>query len=264
MRNSLNEVISNIIKKVLTTVEDESDMSNLENHNVMKKKLLDKLILRVYDKHAFCRSHILGILSNLCEENTIPRDYLFDIFKKACDRIKDVSAHVRKKAIQLLTITMKYYYVIYVESQKQIESKKFLSKEKIEKDLNNNKMEEADIKNGILELEETLKEITDPLKPEIQEIQADIKALKRKYDHCMNMRKCLQEYKEILVSVEEICPNLEVLLGSKNIGDVVETIKLLTFLHKTNIESSKVKLFLLNFIRNFMIFLRLELRKCWF
>jgi len=164
----------------------------------------------------------------------------------------------------LLTITMKYYYVIYVESQKQIESKKFLSKEKIEKDLNNNKMEEADIKNGILELEETLKEITDPLKPEIQEIQADIKALKRKYDHCMNMRKCLQEYKEILVSVEEICPNLEVLLGSKNIGDVVETIKLLTFLHKTNIESSKVKLFLLNFIRNFMIFLRLELRKCWF
>ena len=247
MRNSLNEIISNIIKKVLTTVEDESDMNNLENHNAMKKKLLDKLLLRVYDKHAFCRSHILGILSGLCEGNTVPRDYLFDIFKKACDRIKDVSAHVRKKAIQLLMITMQYYFAIYVESQKQIEIKKFLSKEKIEKDLNNNKMEEADIKNGIAELEESLKEIIDPLKPELQEIHADIKALKRKHEHCMNMRKCLQEYREMLVSIEEICPNLEVLLGSKNIGDVVETIKLLTFLSKTNVESSRVKHIIFSF-----------------
>ena len=225
---------------MLTSSEDENDMNNQENHIIMKKKLLDKLILRVYDKHAFCRSHILGVLSSLCESNTVPRDYLFEIFTKACDRIKDVSAHVRKKAIQLLTITMHYYFVIYVESQKQIDKKKFLTKEKIEKDLNNNRLEEGDIKQGISELEESLKQIDDPLKPEINEIQTDIKSLKRKLEQCLNMRKCLQEYKDILLAIEGICPNLEVLLGSKNIGDVSETIKLLTFLHKTNIESSKV------------------------
>jgi len=240
LRNALNEIIANIIKKVLTTSEEENDMNNQENHIIMKKKLLDKMILRVYDKHAFCRSHVLGVLSNLCEANTVPRDYLFEIFKKACDRIKDVSAHVRKKTIQLLTITMRYYYVIYVESQKQIENKKFLSKERIEKDLNDNRLEEADIKQNLFELEESLKKIDDPLKPEVNEIQADIKALKRKLEQNMNMRKCLQEYKEILLSIEEICPNLEILLGSKNIGDVVETIRLMTFLFKTNIESSKV------------------------
>lgn len=206
----------------------------------MKKKLLDKLIPRVYDKHAYCRSHVLGILSNLCEANTVPRDYLFEILKKACDRMKDVSAHVRKKAIQLIIITMQYYYVIFVQSQKQIEIKKFLGKERLDKDLNNNKLEENEIKNGLLELEDSLKQIEDPLSPQIAEIQADIKSLKRKLDQCLNMRKYLQEYKEILLAIEDICPNLEILLGSKNIGDVLETIKLLTFLYKQNIESSRV------------------------
>lgn len=215
-------------------------MNNQENHITMKKKLLDKLILRIYDKISFCRSHVLGVLSSLCEGNTIPRDYLFQIFKKACERIKDVSAHVRKKAIQLLMITMHYYYVIYVESQKQIEVKKFLSKEKIEKDLNNSKLEEVDIKQEITELEESLKKIEDPLNPQINEIQADTKALKRKLDQCLTMRKYLHEYLEILLNIEEICPNLEILLGSKNLGDVIETIRLFTFLFRTNIESSKV------------------------
>lgn len=215
-------------------------MNNQENHSAMKKKLLDKLIVRVYDKHAFCRSHILSILSGLCESNTIPREYLFDIFKKACDRIKDVSAHVRKKAIQLLIITMQYYYVIYVESQKQSETRKFLSLEKVEKDLSINKLQEEDIVNGMAEIEESIKQVKDPLNPELQELQADLKALKKKNEMCATMRRCLQEYKEVLQAVQEIAPNLEMLLGSKNVGDVLETIKLLTFLHKTNIESCKV------------------------
>lgn len=228
---------------MLTVSEEENDMNNQENHIMMKKKLLDKLIPRVYDKHAYCRSHILGVLSSLCEGNTVPRDYLFEIFKKACDRIKDVSAHVRKKAIQLIIITMQYYYLLFVESQKQIEIKKFLTKERLDKDLNNSRLEESEIKQGLMELEESLKQIEDPLNPQINEIQADIKSLKRKHEQCLNMRKYLQEYKEILLAIDEICPNLEILLGSKNIGDVLETIKLITYLYRNNIESSKVIFF---------------------
>lgn len=65
----------------------------------MKKKLLDRLIHRVYDKHAHGRTHVLGILASLCEENVVPVDFLQPILKVACDRIRDVSANVRKKAI---------------------------------------------------------------------------------------------------------------------------------------------------------------------
>ena len=54
----------------------------------MKKRLLDKLLKRIYDKHAFARSHTLGTLASLCKENFIPLDYIDPIFHKACDRIK--------------------------------------------------------------------------------------------------------------------------------------------------------------------------------
>lgn len=65
----------------------------------MKNKLLDKLIQRVYDKNAFARTYVLGVLSQLCEDNVIPLEYLKPILQVACDRIKDVSALVRRKAI---------------------------------------------------------------------------------------------------------------------------------------------------------------------
>ncbi len=79
LRNALNEIISNIIKKVLTNADIEDDSLFQENHKNMKKKLLERLIQRVYDKHAFCRSNVLGILANLCEENTIPRNFLLEV-----------------------------------------------------------------------------------------------------------------------------------------------------------------------------------------
>lgn len=81
-----------------------------------KKKLLDTLITRIFDKHAYCRSCVLGVLGDLCSENVVPKDYLMPILKCGCDRMKDASAHVRKKAITLLYMVMKYYRVIFVES----------------------------------------------------------------------------------------------------------------------------------------------------
>lgn len=243
LRNALSEIIANIIQKVLTNLDKEDDSNFQENHLNMKKKLLERLIQRVYDKHAFCRSHSLGLLANLCENNTIPRDFLMEVFKKACDRIKDVSANVRKRAIQLLTITVQYYYVIFVESQKQMNSKKFLTKLDLEKDISENKTMEEELRISLEEIEKNMMKIEDPLNEEINDMHSELNSLKRKLEQTLNLRKYLVEYRDILIEIDEICPNLEQLLGSKNIGDIQETVRLLTFMNKFNIESSKVKIF---------------------
>ncbi len=66
------------------------------------------LINRVYDKHAFCRAHVilkkfnlkvLGVIIDLCDNNCIPMEYIKKMFKIAIGRTKDIGAIVRRRAL---------------------------------------------------------------------------------------------------------------------------------------------------------------------
>lgn len=107
LRNAVVDIMGNIIKLVLSSrnlpTDDQGiDEDELENHDKAKEKILDALVQRIYDKHAFCRSHVLNVFIELCQANLIPQSYLFPLIGCACDRIKDTSANVRRKAIILL------------------------------------------------------------------------------------------------------------------------------------------------------------------
>lgn len=55
--------------------------------------------MRLYDKHAYARLHTLDIISELVEKNLMSYNLLKLFLGKAIERIKDLSAFVRKKAI---------------------------------------------------------------------------------------------------------------------------------------------------------------------
>jgi hypothetical protein len=74
----------------------------------MKLNLLDKLIERVYDKHAHSRSCVLGVLSDLCQENVIPMETLGSLLKIAADRVI------------LITLNLITVYLSYIINKKQI------------------------------------------------------------------------------------------------------------------------------------------------
>ena len=38
------------------------------------------------------------------------------LLKCGCDRLKDISAHVRKRAINLIYVVLKYYHLVFVET----------------------------------------------------------------------------------------------------------------------------------------------------
>ena len=155
LRNALTEILSIIIEKVLThnnntttlgkqqqqsteeqDDDDDKDQSNeekesaaKESHKVVRKKLLDHLLRRVYDKNAHARTSTLTVLCDLCEKNCIPQDTLLSVLKAACDRSKDTSVYVRRRSIQLIQLCVRFYYVILVESQRK--RKRFLSKQEL-------------------------------------------------------------------------------------------------------------------------------------
>lgn len=113
----------------------------------------------------------------------------------------------------------------------------------LKKEINENKQEEEDKRKSLEDVEQEMLNTSELSNENLEELQGIQNGLKRKLEQIVNLRKYLLEYREILEDIKEICPNLEQLLGSKNQFDVLETMKLLTFMFKCNIESSKVYAF---------------------
>lgn len=153
-------------------MQEEEDFESQQNHIQMKKRLLERLIKRVYDKHAYARSNILGLLQQLCEENVVPADFLQPVLRAACDRLRDVSANVRKKALQLLRICIDFNFALFVASQKK---HKFLTKQQIDTELMLNNQE------------------LDTIKAELAQIDVQLHALNEEdvdeYDNLMETHK---------------------------------------------------------------------------
>ena len=71
-----------------------------------REKFITTFLQRIYDKHSFCRSHVLGTLTQLASDKLVEKKYLLLLLKAGIDRVKDQSIIVRKKALQLLNATI--------------------------------------------------------------------------------------------------------------------------------------------------------------
>ena len=67
-----------------------------------KEKFITTLLQRIYDKSSFCRSHVLGILSQLATDKVVPKKYLILFLKAGIDRVKDQTINTRRRALQLI------------------------------------------------------------------------------------------------------------------------------------------------------------------
>ncbi|KAL4444819.1 hypothetical protein ABPG74_016027 [Tetrahymena malaccensis] len=267
LRNAVVEIMGNIIKNVLSTrqnlPQDEQSLQEeeSENHEKAKEKILDALIQRIYDKHAFSRSHVLQVFIDLCTQNLVPQNYLFPLLGCACDRIKDTSANVRKKAIILLLKIMEFYFIIFAASQNRV---KFHTLEELEREQSFNETEKQELISEQKQIEEKLQDrqqqsynfnqikikesLTFLINQQIifilirenvesfHEFQHDLNQVKRKIELCLKLKQNLDEYTKMINQIELIMPNLLQLLGSKNNSDVTETIKLMIYLYQTNIQ----------------------------
>lgn len=72
-----------------------------------------------------------------------------------------------------------------------------------------------------------------------EELQGDLKCLKRKCEQARQRELHLLEYEEVIQCVSRITPMLEQLLGSKSQFDVVESIYFLQYLFQNGIESAE-------------------------
>ena len=60
LRNAIVDIMTNILRLVLAPAEQEEDI-----YKEPREKFLSTLLQRIYDKHSFCRCHVLGVLGRL-------------------------------------------------------------------------------------------------------------------------------------------------------------------------------------------------------
>ncbi len=195
----MSEVLANIIKGYLSRSQADDDPENQDNQNKTKRKLLDKLLTRIYDKHAFARSHVVGIWIELCQEDVVPKEYLLELLKSSCDRLKDVSAHVRKKSIQLLSVVISIYHKIFVPQTK----KSFIHKDEISKEIQFTLQEKEDIKKQIKRANESAKQLIEDSE-EYNEMQNEINSMQKRLEESDKVLALLEEYKQILVLIDSV------------------------------------------------------------
>ena len=200
LRNALTEIISEIIKQVLTSKDaEEEGLDNQDTHKKAKGRLLDKLLKRVNDKHAYSRSNVLKAFVDLCTSNVIPKEYLQKILQKGCERIKDASANVRKKALELLDKILRMYYTIFVGTS----DSGFLSKPELERQIKFSQDEEKEIEKQLLVLEEKGKGYMENSE-EYSEIQSEIKIQQRKLESNQAAQQHTKEYISMLESIQKV------------------------------------------------------------
>jgi hypothetical protein len=187
-------------------------------------------------------------------KNVIEPYFYEDLMSVALGRIKDVSINVRKASMSLLEEIIKIKAIFYEVNEKKGDG--FLSNKAIDVELDNlNKVfkEHSDAADKVKEDIKALRlqfveenpdsnkdEINDKLKEDAKFIE-----LKEQYDKHMKNKTDQEDfidfyngYKSLLSSLESSVPLLTQLLGSKTQSDIIESIKLLTYLQKMKIEKA--------------------------
>lgn len=200
LRNALTEILTEIIKSVLTQKEETGD--DLDNQDAYKKakiRLLDKLVKRVNDKNAYSRAHVMKSLVDLCTSNVVPQQYLKVMLQKGCERIKDISANVRKKALELLDKVIRIYYNIFVGN---VDSG-FMSSSEIQRQQQFNSEEEEDARRQISAIEEKARSQLRGIE-EYEKLQSDLRIQRRKLESLKTQEEHITEYLHMLNSIEKV------------------------------------------------------------
>jgi hypothetical protein len=155
IRNSLLEILGNIIVLILCKTDDIPDVDMRNSYLRAKEKYIDILFDRIYDKNSYCRSKVLQIFEKLCENNCITMSNYYRLIDEASKRLKDDKSQVRKKAISIINRIIIIYSQIF-------KTNKFLTVIELEKIL-------SDTNDNIKKLEEEVKRI------ETRQIEISIK-----------------------------------------------------------------------------------------
>lgn len=253
LRIAFVNIVTNFVIEVLTrNIQDNEDADVRNSYQRTKDKLLRILLRRIYDKTSFVRKEVLNCFKLLIVKNVIEPYFYEDLMKVCLGRIKDNSINVRKASMALLEEIIKIKAIFYEVNEKKGDG--FLSKKTIDEELSNlDRMLQKDteqaesIKEQIKALRATFMEEN----PEVgnEEINKQLKEderfieLREKYDKVQKNKADKEDfiefytgYKTLLVSLESCVPLLTQLLGSKTQSDVVESVKLLTYLQKMKIE----------------------------
>ena len=253
LRISFVNIVTNFIIDVLTkNIQEVEDADMRSNYQKTKDKLLRILLRRIYDKTSYVRKEVLNWFKLLIVKNVIEPYFYEDLMAIALSRIKDWTINVRKAAMALLEEIVKIKAIFYEVNEKKGDG--FMSKKTIDEEISNfdkmiseNAQKIDDIKNEI----KNLKNIFTDEHPEIskEEINDSLKndprfiELKEQYDKIQknkadqeDFREFYNGYKTLIISLENSIPLLTQLLGSKNQADIIESVKLLTYLQKMKIE----------------------------
>ncbi len=222
IRNSLVEVIANVIINILCNVDDISDVDTRNNYLKTKEKFIDILFDRIYDKNGFCRSKVLAIFEKLAENNTISVPTYMRLLTETSGRLRDEKSHVRKRAISLIGKIISMYAIIF-------KCDRFLNYEELQEVI-------AQSEKKINDMEAQIKEIESKGEGNVDN-EEKTKLLEEVSKENMVI-EYFQNYKNVLKTIDKVIPLISQLLGSKNISDVQESIDLFIVLHKLRISSS--------------------------
>ncbi|KAK7066921.1 Ncapd2p [Halocaridina rubra] len=101
MRNCVLSVLGALVLKVLSGEDLEEKTKDLRD------QCLDHLEDHIHDVHAFVRSKVLHIWTDLITEKAVPLRRQQQVLKLVIGRLQDKSSLVRKNAVQLLTAFLK-------------------------------------------------------------------------------------------------------------------------------------------------------------
>lgn len=254
IRNTLVEVISNVIIKILCNIDDIQEVDTRNNYLKTKEKFIEILFDRIYDKSGFCRSKVLHVFEKLCDANTISVSNYNKLLKEASGRLKDEKAHVRKRAISLISKIILIYAAIF-------KCDRFLTYGEIQSVMDNSTNNSEECKKKIKEIDRKLVDISKKYEDEYEDgrdspviridsipTKLDIRRAEELEDEKNKLREEINKeqtildyfysYKSVLKAIDNIVPLAIQLLGSKNFSDVQETIDLFVVLHKLRISSA--------------------------
>ena len=250
LRNSIIEIVGNLIVNYLCFYDNIEDV-NIRTNLIKSKELFTEcLFKRVYDKSSFCRAKVLKMLEKVCLSNAISPLNLLRLLNITAGRLKDEKSVVRKKALSLIGQIIIMYTIVF-------QTKTLMTIDEINTEINNYELLIKEESNKITKIQKELVEISQ--KPEENKRKSnmendnqmikDQQIKKRKQSieeisesktkHQMTLDH-LVDYKKVITKIEEIVPFIIQLLGSKNLGDVQESITLMLILNNLGVKSSFV------------------------
>lgn len=255
LRMAFVNIMTNFIIEILTNnINDIEDAELRTNYQKTKEKLLKILLRRVYDRTSWVRKEVLNCFKLMVVKNNIEPYFYSELIAVNLGRMKDCSTNVRKAAMSLFEEIIKIKAIFYEINEK--EGAGFESVKKINENIMSISKIVKEHHDGSEKSKEQIKalrsEFVDKFPNEDKDaINEKLKVderfltLKEQYDNLMKQKSLNEDflefyegYKELIQSLESSVPILTQLLGSTQSGDVIESIKLLTYLQKMKVEKA--------------------------